>query len=142
MRELLADPGVLAIVKQVINVAEPQPQDRVDACSTEKPRLQGAVLRRAYECVQGMDDPFTKRDLADKMRAAGYTVKGSPKTALHYAMQKFVSERLLRLVEESGGGGRHESKYQRNGSNRCASELRDQSILDLAPMAGVASCPI
>jgi hypothetical protein len=136
MRELLADPVVLAAVKQVINSAEPPSQYRAGAPATEKkPRQQSAIMRAALKCVQGTDDPFTKRDLWERMRVAGYTFKGNPKSKLHWAMHKFLFQGIIRLVEEGGGGGHHENKYQRNDSNGSVTASRYQSTVDHAPVA-------
>lgn len=110
VRELLADAGVSAVLKEVFGSTEPHDQSRSASCKLEEPRLQGAIMRAAYKCVHGLDEPFTKADLADRMRSAGQILE-NPKTQLHYAMQRFIAEKIVKVVEE--GGGKRPTKYQR-----------------------------
>jgi hypothetical protein len=119
MRDLLADAGVLAVVNHVIGRTQASNLPAPESFRPEANRGSGKVLKAARECVTTLDAPFTKMELAAKMRDIGCVVN-APKTQLHYPVQKLLSEGVLKMVDQ--GGGRQPTRYQRNESGNRPSD--------------------
>ena len=130
VREFLSDPVRLALVKEFLNedCAEPQPpapnpipapvqkpevvatsrtQIPVPARATIPPPkpaparvFRGSMTQTAYECVLTMNQPFTARELIERVREAGYQFGGHPAISIQTALQKLVKEHVLEIVEE------------------------------------------
>jgi len=124
VRELLADPETLALIKEIlledgesvtptpntIPLQLPEPQT-----PTPPPEpamsFRGWMTQTAYECVLKMNEPFTGRELIEKMRETGYTFFGYPEVSIHTPLKKLIKEKVLEIVEQ--GVGRHATVYQR-----------------------------
>jgi hypothetical protein len=123
VRELLADPEMLALIKEVVTEDGAEPtasnlppiQLPVPQTPAEPPEpawnFRGWMTQTAYQCVLKMNQPFTGRELIEKMREAGYTFFGHPEVSIHTPLKKLIKENVLEIVEQ--GAGRHATVYQR-----------------------------
>lgn len=128
VRDLLSDAGVLAVVKHVVNRMQVLDLPPKESSRAAGKRGTGELLKGARQCVRTFEKPFTKTELATKMRAIGCAVD-APKTQLQYSMQKLLAEGVVKIVEE--GGARRPTRYQTNRQNESA----DQSDRSSTPIA-------
>jgi hypothetical protein len=133
VKELFADPGIFAFVKEILNEpdsAKPRPAAQKPApnpapkekpapiekpvtaqAPTSKPSLRGLMTITADRCVRSMNQPFTAGELIEKMREAGYKFSGHPEVSIHAPLQKLIKDEVLEIVEQ--GAGRRATVYQR-----------------------------
>lgn len=128
VRELLADPEMLALIREIliedgaepgpvapapspIPVQPPVPQSPAPPQEPADVNFRGLMTQSAYKCVLNMNQPFTGRELIEKMREAGYTFFDHPEVSIHTPLKKLIKENVLEIVEE--GVGRHATVYQR-----------------------------
>jgi hypothetical protein len=115
MRPILADPGMLALIKEI--VGNPASSIRAETHSPNvSTRPYGGTVRAAFEMVGDMgDEPFTKRELAERLRENGYEIK-NPRTALVYATKRLLADGMIERIKQ--GGGRRGDAYQRVQASR------------------------
>jgi hypothetical protein len=114
MRELLADPAIVVLVKEIFQKTTTPTVRTLSGAAA--PHLRRPLSRTAYEAVQSMDGPFTKVDVAERMKQmAGYVCE-NPKDRLHSVMKTFVDEGIVNLIEQ--GGARRPNKYEKCGAIR------------------------
>lgn len=126
LRELLADSTVWALVRHTwpVHTAPVARRRRADG------RQYGGIVQAAYECVLKMNgELFTKSELAERVRATGYEIR-EHRHAMYYAVQKFLRDGVIELIER--GGGKRPNKYQRVVTthaepNTCAEQLKDSA---------------
>lgn len=109
VRDLLADAGVLAVINHVIGCTHASNLAAPESFGPAANGGKGRLLKAARECVRTLDAPFTKMELAAKMRGIGCVVNAT-KTQLQYPVQRLLSEGVVKIVEE--GGGRRPTRYQ------------------------------
>ncbi len=91
----------------------------------------GGIVQAAFECVHAMEaQPFTKAELAEKVRAAGREIR-SHRHAMYYAVQQFLRDGVIELVER--GGGKRANKYQRVETKRAEPNTSAEQLKDAAP---------
>lgn len=69
------------------------------------------MTSKAYKCVLNMDEPFTARELIEKMREAGYEFGEHPEVSIHVPLKKLIEDGVLEIVEQ--GMGRRPTVYQK-----------------------------
>jgi hypothetical protein len=126
LRELLADPEVLALAKKILieddhfapQIPAPNPTPiqqptahTVAPVATPTLVFRGLMTQTAYECVLNMNEPFTARELIEKMREAGYKFFGHPEVSVHTPLKKLLETKVIEIIEE--GAGRHATVYQK-----------------------------
>jgi hypothetical protein len=117
VRQLLADPIVLRVVKAAITGAGSTDSDPIVASepvgarhphrsASKRPK---GLVSAARQCIEKMGyEPFSKRDLAQRLYHVGFRIK-KPKTELSYPITKLMAEGVIELAQRAGRG----NKYRR-----------------------------
>jgi hypothetical protein len=115
MRELLCDPVISALVNEIVQIQTPSV--RAGGRSPNAGARWG-IVGAASRIIQEMDDePFTKNDLAEKLRHEGYDIDAA-KNSLYYPLQKLMAEHMIERIRK--GGGKRADTYQKVKTNRNA----------------------
>ena len=118
IRSLLSDPDIFEYVKTLVNDEDPadQPPPTQSDLPECMPRLRGAMLHMAFQCVQKMTEPFTARELVDKMEEAGFTFAGNSGVSIQSPLKKLVKIGVAKVLEP--GSGRRATIYDKAGAKR------------------------
>jgi len=122
LRELLADTNVLNAVKVAITGASRTASDLIAGGEPvgARPHQRSGSRRRngladaARQCIGKMGyEPFSKRDLAQRLHDFGFTIK-KPKTELSYAITRLMGEGVIELAQRAGRGNKYRKTQNKN----------------------------
>lgn len=145
LRDLLSDPELVEIARRLLH--SPDSSDDAYSSPQKAPKGRGGrVWRAACDAVASIgNETFTKRELAERMRAMGFDIDYS-RTSLYSVVKKLIQERLIELVEQ-GGGSRpsiyrkidHSPAQQSSGEPEGFEETRDEPPEGKTPNASTAA---
>lgn len=128
LRELLTDTAMLALVKKVLQPTAAM-SDSSHNSKHHGPR--GAIAKATYQIVRDMGyEPFTKRDLADKLRSSGLEVKNA-KNALFYPVQKMLIDGVIERIQHGGGRGTNTYRKIRSHQHQQPANRREGRNADV-----------
>jgi len=113
--ELLKDPEIFALVKALVTDGGAQAsRDENNAPKESLPRgWRGSMAMTALRCVKHMNGEFTRRDLVEAVKGAGYEFIGrNPAMSMQRTLEKLLDEKAIRIVKP--GAGRRPAVYERN----------------------------
>lgn len=121
VRDVLSDAGMLALIKETIQIPAGSVRTRTH-CASESDRPHGGIVRAAFESVEEIgDEPFTKWDLAEKLRQSGYQIR-NPKNAMFYPIQCLLVDGKIERVKQ--GGGNRPNTYRRTNQTESGRSMR------------------
>jgi hypothetical protein len=136
MRTILADPGMLAIIKEI--VGNPSSSIRAETQSPNMSTRQRGIVDAAFECVEEIGDEFTKWDLAEKLRQRGYQIR-NPKNGMYYPIQCLLIDGRIEQVKQ--GGGNRPNTYRRINSTESGRSMQRKHSEETAIEGSIAVVP-
>jgi len=121
MRDLLADPEILALTKQLVQNHTTRAAGGLHSRAARSTTYRGRV-HSAYEAIQRFSSElFTKHDVAESLRQAGHECE-NPKNQLRHAMERFVADGVIAQIQPRIGP--RPAMYQRTEYAQRASEVK------------------
>lgn len=139
MRPILADPGMLALIKEIVRTPAASVSARTH-CASESDKSHGGIVRAAFEAIEEIgDEPFTKWDLAEKLRQRGYQIR-NPKNAMFYPIQCLLVDGRIERVKQ--GGGNRPNTYRRTNQTEPGRSMHRKHAEETDIERSIAMMPV